>query len=89
MAEKFNFDDAYATDSCDEDTWEGICRHVGLSYGESDDEQDTGDGGSKDGQEGTDVTVEGIVKQLKEWMKQLNQLMKLLNYGTISNNYVE
>ena len=38
MAAEFNFDDADASDSCEEDTWEGICRHVGLGYANSDDE---------------------------------------------------
>ena len=86
MAEKFNFDDAYETDSCDEDSWEGICRHVGLSYGESGDEHDTGDAGSKDGQEGTDLTVaetdetvEPTDRAVELWndLKQLRRITKL------------
>ena len=86
MAEKFNFHDAYETDSCDEDSWEGICRHVGLSYGESGDEHDMGDAGSKDRQEGTDLTVEETDetveptdKAVELWndLKQLRRITKL------------
>ena len=77
MAEEVNFDDAYATDSCDKDSWEGICRHVGLSYGESGDEQDAG---SKDGQEGTDLTVEGTgeaVEATDETVEPTDQAVEL------------
>ena len=86
MAEKFNFDDAYETDSCDEDSWEGICPHVGLSYGESGDEHDTGDAGSKNGQEGTDLTVEETDEtvepsdkavELRHNLKELHRITKL------------
>ena len=85
MAEKFNFDDDYETDSCDEDSWEGICQHVGLSYGESGDKHDTGGAGSKDGQ-GTDLTVEETDEtvepsdkavELQHNLKQLRRITKL------------
>ena len=68
MAAEFNFDDAYASDSCEEDTWEGICRHVGLEYGNSDYEvPESGNSGSiEHGKEPTDEAVI-MRKDLKEF----------------------
>ena len=76
MAEQFNFEDTYASDSCDEDTWEGIYWHVGLSYGESGDEQDTRGVGSKEGLETTDGTV-AATDEAVELQKDLKQLWKI------------
>ena len=51
-----------------------------LNYGESGDEQDTGDAGSKDGQEGTDLTVEGTgeaVEATDETVEPTDQAVEL------------
>ena len=83
MAAEFNFDDAYASDSCEEDTWEGICRHVGLEYGNSDDEvPESGNSGSiEHGKEPTDEAVI-LRKDLKEFRKIIKLQRKHLENWT-------
>ena len=83
MAAEFNFDDAYASDSCEEDTWEGICRHVGLGYGNTDDEDpEYGNIGSiADGQELSDEAVI-LHKALKEFQKIIKLQRKHLEKWT-------
>ena len=39
MASKYNFDDAYSTDSCTDSDWEKICGHVGLEFGDDEEEK--------------------------------------------------
>ena len=78
MASRYNFDEAYSTDSCTDSEWEFICEHVGLKFASED---------VKDGSEDTNNENEDIKK--KKTSKDEEKLGKMKKTASKDNEKKE